>query len=498
MPLRRRTVAVAFLALLPVAPAAGQELLGTLRSADGTTPAGGVVLVATRAADRVVVGRTVTGDQGVFRLPLPPVEVELRALRIGYRPTLFGRYAVGPGERRRVELRLTDDPIALPTVVSRADGRCAIGDRTGETVATLFEEARKALIASQLTPPEGRPSARVLLEESIQEPDGRIRMRPVRSVRDGLAARPFRSAPPAQLAALGYSVEERDGTIYYAPDANVLLSEQFAATHCLRLAAADAEHPERVGLAFEPVGAPRDRVRIRGHFWLDRATLALQRLEFEYVGLPGGLTGPRFGGSIDFVQLPGGLWIEDRWEIRMPQLATGMQASIVAGGSSTSTTRLEAVYVTGGRVLSVGSDERMLYRAAEAEAVLAATDLVEPETASLWIRAGCANAPVDAEPLSGLFGLVRRPDRAPLADATVVASWQDTFRIGLDGGITWRNREAAISSQSDGFYALCTLPRDRRIVVQARLGERRTPRLLVRFAEDADRLRADFTLEPDR
>lgn len=499
-----RIAARSLLAALLVLPGAvaSQELTGIVRHADGVTPAQGVVLEAVRPGTGTLIARAITGESGGFVLRASPGSFRLRALRIGYRPTDLGSYTLARDERRRVELTLADRPIQLAAITSRASARCAVRDRAGESVATLFDEARKALLSALLSPPEGRPTSRILLEQSVSEPDGTPRVAPVRAVADGFAARPFRSAPPAQLAALGYSIEEPDGTVYFAPDANVLLSEQFAADHCLRLAAADTAHPTRIGIAFEPVGAARARVRIRGTLWLDRSTYALERLDFGYVGLPAGLDNAGLGGSIEFAQLPGGLWFEDRWEIRMPRLRIERQArvSAIAGTGSSDVVRLEAVQRAGGRVLSIARPGRVLYLSAGAEPEAIEVDDTEAlRTASFLMRAACSvaaapipNVPSAPEPRSTAMGLVLEPDATAASGARVAASWQEGFRIDASDGITWRERSIEATAESDGFYALCGLPRERRIQLQARLAARRSPRTVVRFEAEVDHTRADL------
>lgn len=481
---------------LPGAAMRAQELTGFVRYSDGQSPASGVLLEATRVSDARLLARVISGENGAYLIRVPAGEFALRALRIGYRPTDLGRHTLADGEKRRVEFTLTDRPVVLAATTTRAAARCETAARAGETVATLFDEARKALLASQLTPPEGRPSARILLEQSVTEVDGSPRVPPIRTVGTGFAARPFRSAPPAQLAALGYAIEERDGTTYFAPDANVLLSDQFAAQHCLRLARAEAGRPGRVGIAFEPVGSRGGAVRIKGTLWLDAATFGLERLEFSYVGLPAGLDNAGLGGSIEFAQLPDGLWFEDRWELRMPRLRIthGASGGVASVDGSSGVTKLDAVQRAGGRVLSIERPGRVLYASAGVEPeLLTPTDPRSMETAAMLIRAACSPAgPEGRESLSTIVGLVLERDAAPVAGARVTATWQQEFHINSRDRITWRERTIWKSSEIDGFFSLCGLPRERRVPLQAILTDRRTPRSVIRFEADADHLRTDL------
>lgn len=492
----RETLLLSLLAFLTVVPVQAQELVGRVRMPDAATPAPGVILIAVRPGDAVTVRRAITGADGSFVLRLPKGTHRLRALRVGFRPTELGEVVLAAGERRRADFTLTEVTVVLTTVTSRAAARCAIADRAGGVVATLFDEARKALLSSQLSPPEGQPTARILLEQAVDEVDGTPRVAPQREVRNGFAARPFRSAPPAQLTAFGYTRKDPDGTTFFAPDANVLLSDQFAATHCLRLARADPALPERVGIAFEPVGPARGITRVRGTLWLERSTFGLQRLEFSYVGLPAGLDRAGLGGFIDFTQLADGLWFEDGWEIRMPRLRVDRRVSIGAIGldASADQVQLDAIQRTGGHVLAIERAGRVMYLAARGEIELPAPeDSATLRTSTLLIRAACSSRSSDATSLSSaLVGVVRESDARPSNGARVVATWQDEHRIDSRDHISWKDVALETVAEIDGVYALCGLPRERRFLIRAKQGPRLTPPMIVRFHADVDHARADL------
>src|SRR6202012_2353940 len=101
--------------------------------------------------------------------------------------------------------------------------------------------------------------------------------------------RPFvASAQPSFFAAVGYMIEGgAQGRVFNAPDADVLLDESFARTHCFRRQSADREHPNQVGVAFSPAPADgRDTiVDVRGTIWLDTAVSQIRSLEFTYTSL---------------------------------------------------------------------------------------------------------------------------------------------------------------------------------------------------------------------
>ncbi len=130
--------------------------------------------------------------------------------------------------------------------------------------------------------------------------------------------RPFVSLPAAELARYGYVRFERDGgATFFAPDAEVLLSDSFLDSHCFRVVRGD--DPTLVGLSFEPHGRRRSP-DIQGVLWLDRSSAELRHLEFGYTHLPAGLRSNRVGGRLTFERVPSGQWLVRRWWIRMPIL----------------------------------------------------------------------------------------------------------------------------------------------------------------------------------
>jgi hypothetical protein len=134
---------------------------------------------------------------------------------------------------------------------------------------------------------------------------------------------PFIAARSATaFATEGYMHERAGGDRdYYAPDEAVLLDEAFAASHCLRVIAADPGHVGEVGIGFEPVTPERDSlVEVRGTVWLNGKTLDLRTLDFDYTNLEHVKDGS--GGSIIFQSMPSGVPMIVRWTIHSPIIAT--------------------------------------------------------------------------------------------------------------------------------------------------------------------------------
>ena len=117
----------------------------------------------------------------------------------------------------------------------------------------------------------------------------------------------------------GFVQEQADGTFYYAPDANVMLSDAFLDTHCLRVREGEDETEGLIGLAFEPVEGRRGHIDIRGVMWLEPESSELQWLEYAYADLDAELRSRHVGGKVMFAGLPNGTWVVREWYIRMPR-----------------------------------------------------------------------------------------------------------------------------------------------------------------------------------
>ncbi len=356
---RTFTLASLVIALLAVAPggAGAQQLTGLIYRGDARIPVGGVVLVAESVRGDSTLGRTITGARGQFALGVRAGEFRLRALRIGYRPADLGTYSLAAGESRRVELRVPENPLTLQAVTLRASARCDVVRDAGETVATLFNEARKALEATQLRSLDASPLALVALSTRVNDLAGAVLVEPQYRLLSGASVRPFQAAPLEEIEKSGYVVQERGNMIFRGPDAPILLSEAFARAHCLQLVEGAGERTEWIGIGFKPVRLERDKVGIAGTLWLDRASYELRLLEFAYAGLPAFYARAGLGGYVGFTRLPSGSFIESRFELRMPR--SGMTSSV---GRSRGVAVLRGIERTAGEVLSMRVADTVLYQ----------------------------------------------------------------------------------------------------------------------------------------
>jgi hypothetical protein len=298
---------------------------------------------------------------GRFTLRAPAAGVyRLRVLRIGFRRTDTPAFAIGEGEsvERLVAMPLVS--VALTGIRVVGDQRCEDMPDGGEAIATVWDEARKAVQVVQLTGSERRLQMHVrdysrnrsLRDDEISdEQDGE---------RQGLSANPYVSPDAASLARDGYVQRRPDGVWYYAPDARALLSDAFVGTHCFRLQRDAVSGDSLIGIAFEPVRR-RPPPDIRGVLYVDRRSAELRELRFSYTPLPAAVGERDFGGRVTFQRVPGGGWIIREWLVRGPVFevkqhtefsTSGLPVHGVAAASGALDSSLVGVHEGGGEVLS--------------------------------------------------------------------------------------------------------------------------------------------------
>jgi hypothetical protein len=488
-----RTLAVTLLLFGASTGAAGQEVFGTLRASNGGDPVAGAIVIATRAADQSVLARTITGDRGTYSLRFAPDSVSLRVLRVGQRPYELGSLRVLEGERVERSASLPDAPVVIQTMTTRVSTRCRVRPEGSETVAQLFDEARKALDASRLISNDGAPTARYLLFTQSRSVRGAPIGLPQQVVRTTSSTSPFRSVAPESLSVAGYVTEEADqSTLYRAPDARVLLSDEFLSQHCLRLVDGPGDQPHLIGVEFEPAARSRDLVQVRGTLWMDRSTKELQRLEFVYVGLDPALMRANPGGTVEYTRLDNGVWFASYWEIRMPRYSMRAPRSTLnmqAAGPRREIV-VEGVQVTGGEVLGITTRAGLLYtRGIPETSTLSVTDLSAEESA-------CADASSSSS-LAGVVGVVQNASRSAMQNATVRAEWKQDFRrVGNDQWV-WQNRTLSTETDETGYYSLCSVPKQQLITLQSAYEERASRKVSVRVPQSRAQAVVNLSI-PDR
>ena len=343
-----------------------QVIRGSVVLPDSVTPLAGAIVVASDsrrgAADAA---RALANARGEFVMRVPaPGRYATRVLRIGFRPTTGPVVDVGANDTVRVRIVSRGDAIVLSAVNVRDKETCRVGADSGMMVARVWDEARKAMLSSQLSSDDVPLVADWIEYDRMLDSSGHIvRAQHVKSATNP-TTHAFRSLPAGQLADKGYVVSDNTGTTYYAPDADVLLSDSFASTHCFHLQAAPGDD-HLIGVAFSPARSRRDALDIEGVLWVDRTTAELETLEFQYTNLPDLVHPAHPGGRVEFLRLSDGNWLVSRWSVRMPRVealdrspGTGMRRVI----QSASSQALGGVQVTGGEVNRVMRHDTLVYR----------------------------------------------------------------------------------------------------------------------------------------
>lgn len=252
----------------------------------------------------------------------------------------------------------------------RAEQQCETHPDSGSGAFTVWEEARKALRASQLTrlTRAYRVNVTTFVRRQTSGPSREPTMDS--TIQSGLSLRPFASRPAEELAERGYMTRGDHSDVFHAPDEDVILSDFFAATHCLRILP-DTGRDNVVRLGFSPVPGHR-QTDISGVLVIDRATSELRRLDFSFVNLPAMDVVGSPGGQIVFRRLPEGSWLIEQCAIWLPDaelhkdqpqalLRLNTRVPVPVRPAPASSTRF-GLKTTGGYVSRVAFGEETLWR----------------------------------------------------------------------------------------------------------------------------------------
>jgi hypothetical protein len=320
---RALLAAIVVAGLLPLGAASpqGSDLKVRLQSNDGIPIAG--ALVALLDANDSVVVEGLSGEGGTRVLRAPSGVYRVRTRRIGFLPLVSSPVALPRQEELVLVVETTR--VVLDQIVVNSKSQCGRSDAGSLALGLVWDEIDKALRASQLTISDlsGFGRARVYRR---QIRSGEV-VNSDTSFFDIVDQRPFGAIHPDSLAKTGYVVgDEARGWMFYAPDETVLLSDQFAATHCFRVIR-EGGRPGQIGVAFEPV--PKRRLAdIVGVLWVDEASAELREVVFRFVNA--GVIGRyEATGFTRFLRVPSGAWIVDEWLLKLPRLAA--RPSIYSG-----------------------------------------------------------------------------------------------------------------------------------------------------------------------
>jgi hypothetical protein len=334
-------------------PASSQVVQGRLVDATDDAGIGGaMVSLVDRSGNEL--SRVLSRDSGLFQLSTPiPGAYRLKADRIGYATTFSDYFDLAAGDTLSFRMVAAVQAVSLKGISAEGDRRCRVRPEEGLAVTRVWDEARKALAAAAWTQERGYYRYEMMRITRQLGREGRKVISEDRSYDRSYRQAPYISRPAEELIEEGFAQLSPKESVYWAPDAGVLLSDSFLDTHCFRLKDDEDDAPGMVGLEFEPV--PGRRIaEIGGTLWLHAENSQLERLDFRYrnLNLPDVLLGADIGGTVQFQGLPNGTWIVDSWRIRMPRSATRLNP---LDGRVMAT--LDGLTVQGGDVLRVVGNE---------------------------------------------------------------------------------------------------------------------------------------------
>lgn len=510
-------VTVLLLLLLGAPALAAQQVELTLREEGTRAPIAGAIVRLLDDSSRAV-AQGLTSDAGRITLRAPgPGQYRIKADRIGWVGVLTGEFPLAAGQLFPSEMVMPATRLELPTVEVESRSRCG-GSTGGREALAVWEEVQKALTASIITERSGLQPLHVReFRRQLRRNLDLVREYNVSSaIRRG---RIYTTLPPAELARDGFVDFDDPGNIhtYAVPDAALLLSDEFASTHCFGVV---PDQDGLAGLSFAPV--PNRRVpEVSGTLWVHRATGELRHLEYRYVNMPGLLSRTHVGGRVEFLRLPSGAWVVGYWYVRTPDLEVaqlrgtgGTQYDLPRhvgyldlGGRVTiaadTTGRVDHAILqgrvtdrtTGGGLAGVviqveGSSESVVTDSA-GEYELAVPLFGERAVTARHYKIGLLPGPpqptwvlslgdttrvsFEVPPLarfvrelcgapgnrSGVVGVVLGPDGSPVEGVEVRATWRTP--TGVTG-------QASARSGRTGLYGLCNLPADERVPIRLHRG----------------------------
>jgi len=284
-----------------------QAIHGTLVDAGSGIPVDGGAVVLLAAADEQLSWR-LTDTSGRFNFALDrPGTFRLRTDRIGHSSVRSDPLVVEAQQTLTYRLQIPVEAIVLAGLTVESGRRCHVRPGSGESTAQVWEEARKALEDTAQTTRRGYYRYLTRRFERELHAKGEHVLKEESRLDRRLAPNPWKSLEVDDLLSGGFVRPDGDGSAYYAPDAQALLSDPFLDTHCMRLVEGEEEADGLIGLAFEPA-EDRGVTEISGTLWVDPGTGRLRWLDYgsEELDVP---DRDRFGGRVGFEGLPNGTWI---------------------------------------------------------------------------------------------------------------------------------------------------------------------------------------------
>jgi Carboxypeptidase regulatory-like domain len=320
---------VVFGLFLTTHSAAAQQVLGhAVRETDGS-PLGEALIIMLDASGHET-ARAVTTASGGFDLRARAGRYRLRVQQIGQRGWEMPPFDLAAEQVFRPTIRVPDQPFELVELSASARRpNCSVTLGDASLGAKLLEAAQTALALAEAEITKARWSFAT---------QGYRRTVPVAgptqdsvAVQGRLAGWPIQSADPDSLHRGGFvqgdwptpgSMNERSGLgpMYYGPDARVLFTDWFLASHCISVESKSGRSAGAASIIarFKPAKDTRKAAALQGSLEFDRGSLALRSLSFQFAERPRWAPPESAGGEIHFARLPDGAWLPVYWEMRAP------------------------------------------------------------------------------------------------------------------------------------------------------------------------------------
>jgi hypothetical protein len=511
-----------FLCTVHAGSLAAQRVTGTVVEGSGLEPVA-FALVELLDGRGLVLSRTQTNPQGVFQLAWHPSAQQVRAGAIGFTDAESAVFEAGtmPPHLRLV---LDTQPVALNALEVTAERVCRIGGETN-AVSVAWYEARRALASAALVERDRSWTLEGYTFRRRLDADSTILSQAVRQFAAS-GSQPFRSLPAVDLEADGYIRREGPDYVYYAPNADVLLSPEFEASHCFGLTRRASE-PNLLGVTFLPAPAARSRPGIAGTAWLDVQSHELQWVEFHYVNAASIPFADHASGRVEVRVVPSGGRVVSRWSIRTPVAATQSRLGMRAANARVTEFQEEGGEITSLRAGAVawdlgspGSIRGLVFDSTSSAPLVGATVAIQgtafrtrtdgagrfelrdlpagsyrvgllhprldslppgpPPSATVTVVAGAAADVLLAVPpvvrgvvaacgaesgaLPSVYGVVRDRQGTPVAGAGLTVSWDSIFITPQQTGTLRVTRTG--ESDERGRFILCDVSPNRRLAVE--------------------------------
>jgi hypothetical protein len=324
----------AFGLLLVAAPLEAQQLRGTVTDSASRLSIPGAVVTTLDSAGGIG-RRSVTDERGTYVVTAPPATRRLRIVRLGFRPVEVDLPADRTeGGQTTVNVFMTRIPYRLQPVRVTAGANCPRRSDRAAALA-LLEQARAGLLATVVARSE-RPAQmkRLMIERRMAGTSDRIARHHVRVETVPSTVASFRAARSAtNFVRQGFVADSADDATFFAPDADVLLDDGFAAGYCFHIMDRDRARPNQVGLGFKAADRRRGRIDVQGALWIDTVARALVDVVFRYEGLDRELDRYEPGGWVRFREMANGVVLIDQWFLRLvgPERSAGYVIAEIGG-----------------------------------------------------------------------------------------------------------------------------------------------------------------------